>query len=79
MIRHHIDKLVGLPYRQLVQKMPRGPAGRWANLMIDTKIELEHRAKTKAARQKGEGDIEKTAADSVRRQNRPQYRRWGSM
>lgn len=49
MIKYHVDKLVGLPYRQVVQKMPRGPKGRWADLMMDIKAELRTLAMERAA------------------------------
>ena len=48
MIDYHITKLVGLPYSQVVRKMPRGPRGRWYNLMIDIKEDLKHLAQQKA-------------------------------
>ena len=49
MIDYHIKKLVGLPYSQVVKKMPRGPGrGGWSDVMADIKIELEELAKKKA-------------------------------
>lgn len=50
MIEHHIHKLIRLPYKELLRKMPRGPKGRWQDLMMDIRIELRDRAEIKAAR-----------------------------
>jgi len=47
MIDYHIKKLVGVPYSQLVRKMPRGPRGRWADLMVDIRSDLKDRAMKK--------------------------------
>ncbi len=49
MIKFHIDKLVGLPYSQLVKKMPRGPKGRWEDLMFDIRGELKDLAEKKVS------------------------------
>jgi len=48
MIEYHINKLVGLPYKEVVQKMPRGPKGRWEDLMVDIRLELKDLAHWKA-------------------------------
>lgn len=49
MIKTHIDKLVGLPYKQVIKKMPRGPTNsqKWKELLQEIKIELEEQAKAK--------------------------------
>ena len=48
MIEYHIDKLVGIPYSQVVRKMPRGPKGRWWGLMSDTRSALRDLAEEKS-------------------------------
>lgn len=40
MIEYHINKLVGLPLGDVLRKMPRGPRGRWEELMFDIRGDL---------------------------------------
>lgn len=48
MIKYHIAKLVGLPYSEVIRKIPRGPKGRWEDLMVDIRDELKQLATDKA-------------------------------
>lgn len=48
MIKYHLEKMVGLPYRQAKAKAPRGPGRGWTDLMADTNIGFEEAAKKKA-------------------------------
>lgn len=40
MYQYHLKRLEGLTVEQALRKMPRGPKGRWNNLMVDTRAEL---------------------------------------
>lgn len=40
MIDYHLTKLVGIPYKDVKKKMPRGPKGRWYTLMFEVKVAL---------------------------------------
>lgn len=48
MIKYHIDKLVGIPYKDVLRKKPRGPKDRWWGLMADINEELHAKAEWKA-------------------------------
>ena len=41
MIAYHIDRLVGLTLPEVLRKMPRGPRGRWWELMQDIRADLK--------------------------------------
>lgn len=48
MIKYHLEKMVGLPYRKAKMKAPRGPGRGWGDLMVDVNGALEYEAKIKA-------------------------------
>lgn len=45
MIAYHIDPLVGLTLTEVLRKMPRGPRGRWQDMIQDIRSELKELAK----------------------------------
>ena len=43
-IAYHINRLVGLTLPEVLRTMPRGPRGRWQDMMQDIRADLTSRA-----------------------------------
>ena len=51
MVDYHLKKLVGVPYSEVLKRKPRGPKGRWEELMWEIEDDLNELAYQKGFRQ----------------------------
>lgn len=42
MVDYHLTRLEGLTVSQVLRKMPKGPKGRWGDMMADIRYEIKN-------------------------------------